>query len=62
MEILDHFKQIDNLLLGKSNKEKIKFCNQCLEEPNKYTNERIFALKEYLNNLNDLKGRNDDGN
>lgn len=54
MAISDHYKQIDNLLSGKTNQEKITFCNQCLDEPNKYTKIRIFALKEYLNNLDAL--------
>ena len=40
--------KIKKLLKGKTKEEKIKFCNQCLEEPNKYRPERVFALKEYL--------------
>ena len=44
--------KIKKLLKGRSRGEKIEFCNQCLEEPNKYRPERIFALKEYLQELN----------
>ena len=46
--MINEIKQIKILLKGKTKKEKIEFCNQCLEEPEKYTNHRRFALKEYL--------------
>ncbi len=45
---MDEIKKIKKLLKGKSKEEQIEFCNQCLEEPEKYTSHRIFALKEYL--------------
>jgi len=43
--------EIKKLLEGKTKEQKIEFCNQCLEEPNKYRPERVFALKEYLQTL-----------
>ena len=48
---MEEIKIIKKLLEGKSKKQKIEFCNQCLEEPEKYTPHRIFALKEYLQTL-----------
>ena len=48
---MSDYNQIEKLLKDKTRQEKVEFCNQCLEEPEKYTKERIFALKEYLNNL-----------
>ncbi len=45
---MDEIKIIKKLLEGKSKEQKIEFCNQCLEEPEKYIPHKIFALKEYL--------------
>lgn len=48
--------KIKKLLKGKTKEQKIEFCNQCLEEPNKYRQERIFALKEYKLTLSSQSG------
>lgn len=48
---MNHYNEIEKLMKGKSAMDKIVFCRQCLEEPLKYTPERIFALKEYLQNV-----------
>jgi hypothetical protein len=58
MQKTNHYYQIKKLLNGKTINDKIEFCNQCIEEPEKYTEERIFALKEYRNNLLNIKNIN----
>ncbi len=55
---MDEIKIIKKLLEGKSKEQKIEFCNQCLEEPEKYTPHRIKDMEKRICKLEEqIKNR-----